>query len=32
MVFSPRDDAELESVKHIVARSIEFAIGVSVEV
>ena len=32
MVFSPRDDAELETVKHIVARSYAFATGMPVEV
>ena len=32
MVFSPRDDAELETVKSIVARSYAFATGAPVEV
>ena len=32
MVFSPRDEDELETVKHIVARSYEFATGVLIEV
>ena len=31
MVFSPRDDDELEVVKQIVARSYEFATGKSVD-
>lgn len=32
MVFSPRDDDELETVKQIVARSYEFATGTPVEI
>lgn len=32
MVFSPRDEGELETVKQIVARSYEFATGAPVEV